>query len=1108
MSGVDLEAELLQNIADGKVIVVAGAGLSASVTGGAAPGWRNLVQTGIEHLRSLGETDEWCSWVQNNLTQKFPEALLSAADAVDNKLRQCQEFAPWLRQQFEGLSITDELPLRALADWNCRVVTTNYDDLLSRSLKRDGISWKDSRNTLRFSRQDEPLVLHLHGHWNEPESVVLGIRSYVQVGIDVNTQAVLRSLALTSSLVLIGCSDDGLTDPNLGVFLAWLHDLEQAAGAEHRHYRLYCGQEPPPATFGRIFPVRYGETFEDLAGFLQKLVPHRLPVPPGPPAPTGPPPVSWPEAVHRYLCSLAEKTSRLSLLGFGKGLQVELPIERAWVPLRVLWTEIAGELRRDRALQEQGERLPVDVNAVFQTANGERWRGALLLGEPGAGKTTAARQLAWRLASGTVQPRELNLPAGICPVLLRFRDLSAAAAGADGGLKQFLTESLFRPLAPEGLQQPGTELWDSTNIPILWILDGLDEIVDHAARQRIAGWITQALHDRENDRFLVTCRFAGYNRAGISLGPGFREFHVQALNETDQQRFIYDWFTLVYERLGKNSQAADKAGRLLQKLNLSEYQTQKMRQLTGNPMLLTVLCLVFHDNEDLPKQRSEVYAHCVKVLLEHWRKELYAAGAGSVPRQPLDAETVEEVLQQLAWWLHSEDQRTSASLDQLAAQTEQVLGGLQPGVRQNLTSLQFLDRVREETGILAGEANGELSFLHLTFQEYLASKFAVANGQGGQLAVSASAAASDWWKETTLLSLRSTRPFCSSFFRSLLQQPGLEQRPDLLEQCLNEAKFVDAEPFVEIVQQALQQPQRAATVLTMLQNRGGQLPALADAAAELLEAGLHGVQPATVARQLRQAACELLLRADRKLPGHLQSQASSYDDRIQISFVQIPAGVFQMGRKGYTAGNAPEHPVRITRAFLLATTPVTNAQYELFLQANAGFRKPALWDDRRFNQPQQPVVGVSWDDAVAYCSWAGGRLPTEAEWEYACRAGSSGDFCFGDQQEQLPEYAWFRDNSGGTTQPVGLKLPNAWGLQDVHGNVWEWCADWYAEDWYSKSPADDPEGPRQGKSRVLRGGSWYDYSGDCSAWFRSFFTPGLRDLGIGFRLARTLPPDP
>jgi formylglycine-generating enzyme required for sulfatase activity len=209
------------------------------------------------------------------------------------------------------------------------------------------------------------------------------------------------------------------------------------------------------------------------------------------------------------------------------------------------------------------------------------------------------------------------------------------------------------------------------------------------------------------------------------------------------------------------------------------------------------------------------------------------------------------------------------------------------------------------------------------------------------------------------------------------------------------------------------------------------------------------------------------------------------------AMVLIPGGEFTMGSNDGEADEKPPHRVSIS-AFHLDKYEVTFALYDAFCDAT-GRAKPA--DQGR------PVINVSWDDAKAYCDWAGKRLPTEAEWEYACRAGATGKWCFGDDEGQLGGYAWYTANSGGMTHPVGEKAANAWGLFDMHGNVWEWCADWYGS--YPGGPSRDPQGPDSGSGRVLRGGCWYDFSVVCRSVFRLWagFDPTLRGDYIGFRCA-------
>ena len=249
------------------------------------------------------------------------------------------------------------------------------------------------------------------------------------------------------------------------------------------------------------------------------------------------------------------------------------------------------------------------------------------------------------------------------------------------------------------------------------------------------------------------------------------------------------------------------------------------------------------------------------------------------------------------------------------------------------------------------------------------------------------------------------------------------------------------------------------------------------------------------------------------------TSASETKSDSGMEMVLIPEGRFVMGDADEI--DAPPHEV-VLSPFYMDKNLVTQSEYERVMGEN-----PSRWKGG-----DNPVEQVRWSDAVKYCNkrseleglqpcydletWqcdfeaSGYRLPTEAEWEYACRAGTKTAYYFGDNKSKLSDHAWFEDNAGDKPHPVGGRPANPWGLYDMHGNVWQWCNDFYQVDYYQNSPEKDPRGPQTGENKVVRGGAWKFSADSCRSGYRYNENPGYSDVCFGydiygFRCVRNAP---
>ncbi len=1234
----ELEDDLRQRIADRQVIAVIGAGVSmASVDSAqrAIASWPGLLESGVERLRGLGRNPpNQLDAIGALIAAGNDASLIAAAELITEYLGGSggAEFRRWLAETAGALKATDFAVLHALRDLRVPLITTNYDGLLETATGRGSFTWKDGHELAPWLNDGTNSILHLHGHFGAPESVVLGVRSYDAIARDDLISVVERALPVQKTLLFVGCGA-GLDDPNFATLLQWM--AKALKSTTHRHYRLCLAEETGElwqrhSLDSRIVPLPYGESFQDLPRLLTRLVP------PEPKSKSAPPRRENPE-IDAYRAWAASELKRLRMRALLRS-DVEMDFDQVFVPLRLSSGHEPMDVAGDGA--QAWRRGHGDGTVVLERLFAGRppdTPHALILGDPGAGKTTALKKVAHLLLQG--QGETLGLSDDTLPVFLRLRAKKAEHLTEPLGdyLERELQELSEKKL-PKGI---GNQLIDRGRL--LLLLDGLDEIADETLRARmcraletqLAGTTDRGIHA------LVSCRRLGY-RGDVRLSERFARTEVRQLDQASVEALVTRWFgELIRKRATDAKALGEQRDDLVAALHRPPFSEQRYAELVGNPLLLTILCVVRQGGHPMPQRRAQFFKQCLDTLLS-WRGQ---PGDKATIDVPIDTMGAEALLRPIAWELHHRQRRDDLTRGAVLAAIRQHLGQC-----DTAKALQVLAWLHEQAAVLDQFAPHRFGFFHLGLQEYLAAAHAAANED--HIDVIARGAGDEttrsWWLEiVTMLAGIATPEWLAHLLRGLLRDGGVLRHAGLIRDCLAESasEAPDVSPLLdqleashdaeeriallrllhgrkdaavlaavtrvvedeaidagvrdrarECLAAAMSAPERPGREHVLLVFRPEDRAAADAAARALLGRGLRVWQPegrapdheAWLGRLGDMLACckaalwlavdpaappwevddlrdilpvladELDMRAvdagpsnggrRAPLPAELDeggwldmaaapreierprpragatraggATARTDDDvrvepRTGIRFLRVPAGTFLMGREDGQDYERPVHRVRVEELWL-GETPVTNRQYEVF-RAACGADEPAYWRDRRFNDPEQPVVGVSWHDANAFCAWLTAawqpttlhvRLPREDEWEYSARGEKSFRYPWGDRPEPTPAHACFGldwDNAEHRPARVGScpagKGP--FGHLDLAGLVWEWCEDAWSTDAYKRRAKGErihSERSSDPGSVVLRGGSWLDDAGDLATAVRFASLATDRNDCVGFRV--------
>ena len=654
--------------------------------------------------------------------------LISAAEDITSRMqdRSSGEYRGWLKSTIGSLKVSQPAILHALAALPGILATLNYEKLIEDATGRSPVTWKqaDAVQDILLGRKPNT-VLHLHGCYEDPDSIVLGLKSYLKVKDDPHAKAVLRLFAMGRTLLFVGCGDTVL-DPNFSRLIEWAGEaLDDVAP---RHF-LLCRTSEISAFQTKLSgapwlqPLAYGDDYADLPAFLRQLTPEvRVPPPSAAPILPDLDLSSYKQAIHKLhnrikLEDIAASSHDVRVTLTGMFIEQHAkecadfmpPIYELPKELQQHWRD-SGKLNAphlDEATLEQYKRTYQQQSArpVLEILRDPACPRAVVLGDPGSGKSTLLQYLLleWSSASDAA---ECSLP-----LLIELREY--ARLRSENQIGDFLAYLCNGACVRFHFDQNALEKWLS-QVPSKIMFDGLDEIFDPVVRREVITAIHRFADAYPLARVIVTSRIVGYQHQ-IWNDEGFRHFLLQDLDSKQINLFLARWHSGAYEDQVKGEARRARLARAIGTL-------PAIGQLAGNPLLLTMMAIL-NRTQELPHDRAELYKQCAALLLQQWEADM--PSNSTLSPFALDFKAKHTLLLRVAGTMQAGPGGLRGNLidEELLEKTlAEGLEGLN-GVSAASAARALIEQLRGRNFMLCAVGSHAYSFVHRTFLEYFCAAF-------------------------------------------------------------------------------------------------------------------------------------------------------------------------------------------------------------------------------------------------------------------------------------------------------------------------------------------------------------------------------------------------